>query len=193
MLAEAKAPFYEASNEAAFYGPKIDIQMKRVNGKEETAFTIQYDFVMPERFDLTFVNKEGKEERPIVIHRSSIGCLERTIAFLIERYAGAFPVWLSPVQVQVAPVAINFIPVAEKIAEELKTLGVRVFVDDASETVGYKIRKSEKAKVPYTLVIGEKEANSGDLAVRIRGQKEVELMSKDKFIERIVQEIKARS
>ena len=193
VLAEAKAPFYEAANEAAFYGPKIDIQMKRVNVKEETAFTIQYDFVMPERFDLTFVNKEGKEERPIVIHRSSIGCLERTIAFLIERYAGAFPVWLSPVQVQVAPVAINFIPVAEKIAEELKTLGVRVFVDDASETVGYKIRKSEKAKVPYTLVIGEKEANSGDLAVRIRGQKEVELMSKDKFIERIVQEIKARS
>jgi threonyl-tRNA synthetase len=193
VLVELKAPFYEASNEAAFYGPKIDIQVKKVNGKEETAFTVQYDFVMPERFDLIFVNKDGKDERPIVIHRSSIGCLERTIAFLIEHYAGAFPLWLCPVQVQLLPVGAAHHEHCIKLAEEFKSVGIRAEVDDANETVGNKIRQAEQEKVPYMLVIGDKEMKSDKLNVRVRGQKDVVEYKKDKFIEKVLGLIQSKS
>ena len=129
-MKDVKAPFFEAAGEAAFYGPKIDVQMKRVNGHEETAFTVQYDFVMPKRFDLKYIDKDGQEKQPIVIHRSSIGCFERTMAFLIERYAGAFPVWLSPVQVLLAPVATKHQEGARELAKEFREKGIRVEVDD---------------------------------------------------------------
>jgi threonyl-tRNA synthetase len=192
VLKEIKAPFFEAENEAAFYGPKIDIQVKKINGQEETAFTVQYDFVMPERFDLTFVNKDGKEERPIVIHRSSIGCLERTIAFLIEKYAGAFPVWLSPVQVLLAPVAIKHQDGARVLAEEFRNQDIRVEIDDANETVGNKVRKAVGEKVPYIVIVGDKELSGEPWTIRVRGQEEQLKLKKGEFVERVLDEIKDR-
>ena len=126
VLTERKANFFEAENEAAFYGPKIDIQMKNVAGKEDTAFTVQYDFVRPKRFKLTYIDRDGKEKEPIVIHRSSIGAIERTMAFLIEHYAGAFPIWLSPVQVAIIPVSDLHLEYARKVEAELKAADIRV-------------------------------------------------------------------
>ena len=193
VLKDIKAPFFEAPNEAAFYGPKIDIQVKRVGGQEETAFTVQYDFVMADRFDLTFVNKEGKDERPIVIHRSSIGCLERTIAFLIEKYAGAFPVWLSPVQVLLAPVATKHQEGARALAAELRDKGIRVEVDDADETVGNKVRKASGQKIPYIVIVGDKELSGEDWMIRVRGEKDQVKMSKESFVEKVLKEIKNRN
>ncbi|PIQ72432.1 threonine--tRNA ligase [Candidatus Roizmanbacteria bacterium CG_4_10_14_0_2_um_filter_36_35] len=160
VLKEIKAPYYEAPNEAAFYGPKIDVQIKNVAGKEETAFTVQYDFVMPKRFALKFINSKGQEEEPIVIHRSSIGALERTIAFLIEKYAGAFPLWLSPVQVAILPVSDKFQDYALKIKEELEKRSIRTELNNDSKTLGAKIREATLQKIPYMVIIGEKESQS---------------------------------
>ncbi|MFA6594123.1 MAG: threonine--tRNA ligase [Candidatus Buchananbacteria bacterium] len=192
VLTEVKAPFYEAANEAAFYGPKIDIQVKKVSGSEETAFTVQYDFVMPERFDLFFTNKEGEQEKPIVIHRSSIGCLERTMAFLIEHYAGAFPTWLSPVQAVVIPVSEKFTDYGQKVYDELLAAGVRVKLDDADESLGKRIRNAEKQKTPYILVVGEKEAAAKTVSVRKRGEGDLGSQPLNQFIEEIQKEIKEK-
>lgn len=195
VLTEAGAPFFEAVNEAAFYGPKIDIQMKKISGSEETAFTVQYDFVMPERFDLTFTNKEGKEERPIVIHRSSIGCLERTMAFLIERYAGAFPLWLSPVQVRVLPISEKFNDYAGEVLEKLKEEEIRAEIDDSNESLGKKIREAKIQKIPYLLVIGEKEASAKEVTVESREKNPPAgggPMPVEKFLELIQKEIKEK-
>ena len=155
-------------NEAAFYGPKIDIQMKNVAGKEDTAFTVQYDFVVPKRFKLTYIDSDGKEKEPIVIHRSSIGAIERTMAFLIEHYAGAFPAWLSPVQVKIIPVSDRHIEHAQKVAAELKSQGIRVEVDDRSERMNLKIRQAQLEKIPYMVVIGDKEVADNTVSVRRR-------------------------
>ena len=168
VLTEVKAPFYEAGNEAAFYGPKIDIQVKKVDGKEETAFTVQYDFVMPERFELTFTNKKGEQEKPIVIHRSSIGCLERTMAFLIEHYAGNFPLWLSPVQVKVIPVRDTHNKYAEEIFQKLKEKNIRVTLDDRDLNLGKRVRAAKDERVPYWLVLGDKEVDSGTVTLESR-------------------------
>jgi len=191
-LQDIDAPFVEAEDEAAFYGPKIDVQMRNVNGKEDTAFTVQYDFCMPERFEMTFINEKGEDEQPVVIHRSSIGAFERIMAFLIEHYAGAFPLWLSPVQVQFVPVSEKHIEGTKKLAEEFKVQGVRIEVDEADETVGNKVRKAVGQKVPYILVVGDKELSGEDMMVRVRGQEEQEKMNKDKFLERLVDEIKIK-
>jgi threonyl-tRNA synthetase len=181
VLVKSQAPFYEATNEAAFYGPKIDVQMKKVNGKEDTAFTVQYDFVMPKRFEMRYTNNQGQEEEPIVIHRSSLGCFERTIAFLIEKYEGAFPLWLSPVQAIVLPIGENQADYAQQVLTELKSAGLRVelWTDDS---LGKRIRNAEKQKVPYMLVLGEKEAQSQDVTVRIRGQKDQRTQPLEEFI-----------
>ena len=192
VLTEAKAPFYEAANEAAFYGPKIDIQIKKISGSEETAFTVQYDFVMAERFDLYFTDKEGKQERPIVIHRSSIGCLERTMAFLIEHYAGAFPTWLSPVQALIIPVSEKFIDYAKEVKDQMLSNGIRVELDDSNESLGKRVRNGEKEKTPYILVIGEKEVESKSVAVRKRGEGDLGAKKTDKFIEEIKKEIEEK-
>jgi len=189
VLEETKAPFYEAANEAAFYGPKIDIQVKKVSGSEETAFTVQYDFVMPERFELTFINKDGKEERPIVIHRSSIGCLERTMAFLIEHYAGAFPVWISPVQAIVIPVSEKYNGYGEKVSAELKQAGARVELDNSDQSLGKRIREAEKQKTPYILIVGDKEMKDKSVAVRKRGQGDLGTQKLEEFIKKIKKEI----
>jgi len=147
----------EAANEAAFYGPKIDVQMRNIHGKEDTAFTVQYDFVMPKRFELKFINDQGQEEEPVVIHRSSIGAIERIIAFLIERYAGAFPLWLSPVQFTILPVSEKFHEFAKLLHDYCVQNGIRSYVSIDNKTLGAKIREATLQKVPYICIIGEKE------------------------------------
>jgi len=157
VLKNQSVPYYEAGNEAAFYGPKIDVQMKNVNGKEDTAFTVQYDFVMPKRFELKFINKEGKEEEPVVIHRASLGAFERTMAFLIEHYGGAFPLWLSPIQAVVLPISEKFLEPAQRVKEELQKNSIRVELNNDNKSLGGKIRESTLQKIPFMIIIGEKE------------------------------------
>ncbi|MFC1597987.1 threonine--tRNA ligase [Patescibacteria group bacterium] len=193
VLQDMDAPFYEAEKEGAFYGPKIDIQMKNVLGKEDTAFTVQYDFCLPERFDLKYIDAAGKEKQPIVIHRSSIGAIERTMAFLIEHYAGEFPLWLSPEHVAIISVGENHKEYCYELAKELEEKGLRVKVDDSDETVGKKISKAVKMKYPYMLVIGDKEMGSKKLMVRIRGQKDLKEIDKSKFISQTVKLIEKKS
>jgi threonyl-tRNA synthetase len=192
VLIQRKANFFEAEKEAAFYGPKIDIQMKNVAGKEDTAFTVQYDFVMPKRFKLTYIDKDGKEKEPIVIHRSSIGAIERTMAFLIERYAGAFPVWLSPVQAMIIPISDLHLDYARKLEAELKNLDIRVQVDDRNERMNQKIREAQLEKIPYMLVVGDKEAVDGTVSVRLRTGEQLPVMSLDDFKVKIKQMIADR-
>lgn len=185
--------FEEAKDEAAFYGPKIDIQMKNVNGKEDTAFTVQYDFCMPERFDLSYIGEDGEKHRAFVVHRSSIGAIERIMAFLIEKYAGAFPLWLSPVQVRVLPVSQMHTAYAQEIALAFKNANVRVDVDSANDSLGKKIRAGKTEKVPYLVVVGDAEVEAETVSVDSRDAGKLDAMSLDNFITRITEEIKARS
>jgi threonyl-tRNA synthetase len=187
------AKYVEVEGEAAFYGPKVDVQVKNVLGKEDSIATIQVDFYMPERFDLTYTDEKGKEKRPFVIHRAILGSFERFFAFLIEKTAGAMPVWLAPVQVKLIPVGSAHGKPAEKLAELFAKENIRAEVDALNETVGYKIRKAEKEKVPYMLVIGDKEAKGKRLVVRFRGQKETEEMAVKKFIERVKTDIEKKN
>lgn len=165
-LDELKFTYVEAEDEAAFYGPKLDVQARNVNGKEDTLFTAQIDFLLPERFNIEYIDADGDKKRPVMIHRSAIGALERTFAFLIEHYAGAFPLWLAPVQVQLVPVSDKFNDFAKGIAEELEKNSIRVAVDESAESVGRKIRNAELSKIPYMVVMGEKEKKSGLLPIR---------------------------
>ncbi len=188
VLVDRNAHFVEAAGEAAFYGPKIDIQMKNVNGKEDTAFTVQYDFVMPKRFDLKYIDENGAEVQPVVIHRSSIGAIERVMAFLIEHYAGAFPLWLSPAQVKILPIADRHFEYARLVMGKLQAAGLRVELDDRSERLPAKIRDAQMEKIPYMLVIGDKEMSAESVAVRSRNGDEgsVEIAT---FCERLVREV----
>lgn len=189
VLTEVKAPFYEAENEAAFYGPKIDVQMKNILGKEDTAFTVQYDFVMPKRFELRFINEQGQEEEPVVVHRASIGCLERTMAFLLEHYGGALPTWMSPVQVKVLPIADRHHDYARKVNDSLKAAGLRTELDDRKETLQSKIRDAQLSKIPYMLIVGDKEMAGMSVAVRSRNSQNQGVVTPDEFITRIKDEI----
>lgn len=189
VLKERNAAYFDAPQEAAFYGPKIDVQMKNVNGKEDTAFTVQYDFVMPKRFELSFTNEEGKEEEPVVVHRSSVGAIERVLAFIIERYGGAFPAWLSPVQVHVLPISDKQAAYAKDVYERLKEHGIRVVLDDRSERLQAKIREAQHEKVNYMLIIGDKEKESNSVAVRQRNGTDKGQVSVDQFISDLLQEI----
>ncbi|HXY74980.1 MAG TPA: His/Gly/Thr/Pro-type tRNA ligase C-terminal domain-containing protein, partial [Dehalococcoidales bacterium] len=182
VLVGRKAHFFEADNEAAFYGPKIDIQMKNVAGKEDTAFTVQYDFVMPKRFKLTYIDSDGKEKEPIVIHRSSIGAIERTMAFLIEHYAGAFPAWISPVQVAVIPVSDPYLDYARKLEAELKAADIRVMLDDRNERMNQKIRAAQLDKIPYMAIVGEKEMAEGKVSIRLRTGEQMPAMTVAEFV-----------
>lgn len=193
VLVERGSKFVEAEQEAAFYGPKIDVQMRNVNGKEDTAFTVQYDFVMPKRFDLKYVNEHGEVEQPIVIHRSSIGAIERTLAFLIEKFAGKFPVWLAPTQVKILPISDKFNAYAQELYSKMVRENIRVEVDDRSERLQAKIRDAQMEKVPYMLVVGEKEAAEGTVAVRKRDGKDQDVQRVDEFIESVKQQIRERS
>ncbi len=189
VLIERKANYFEAEKEAAFYGPKIDIQMKNFAGKEDTAFTVQYDFVGPKRFKLTYIDTDGKEKEPIVIHRSSIGAIERTMAFLIEHYAGAFPAWLAPVQVKIIPISDRHNDHVNKIAAEMKAKGIRVEIDDRSERMNLKIRQAQQEKIPYMVVIGDREAADNTVSVRKRSGEQLPVQPLASFIEMLTAEI----
>jgi len=173
--------YVEAKGEAAFYGPKLDVQVKTALGKDETLSTVQLDFVLPERFDLTYVGEDGGHHRPVVIHRGVVGTMERFVAYLLEAYKGALPVWLSPVQAVVLPVSDRFLEAAEKAVSWLKTDGVRVRLDARNESLNYRIRDAHVKKIPYTLVIGEREAQDGTVTVRRRGEKSTDTMPLDAF------------
>lgn len=189
VLTERKAKFVEAAGEAAFYGPKIDIQMKNVNGKEDTAFTVQYDFVFPKRFELSYVNEKGEQEQPIVIHRSSIGAIERVIAFLIEHYGGAFPAWLAPVQVVILPISDKHGQYAKQVAEILKKDNIRVEINDKNEPLNARVRDAEMQKVPFILVTGDKETEAQTVTVRARGFKETEVHTVEEFKKQLLYSI----
>jgi len=189
LLKKRGADFKELSGDAAFYGPKVDIQMKNANGKEDTAFTVQYDLSSPVRFNLNYVGEDGKEHRCFVVHRSSIGSIERTIAFLIEKYAGAFPLWLSPVQVKVLPIGEGHLEYGREIFEALKKENIRVELNESNETLGKKIRNGKSEKVPYLVVLGDKEKSSKTLTVEGRNEK-LENISLEKFLTKLKEEIK---
>lgn len=186
-----KIEYVEAEDEAAFYGPKLDIQMKNVFGKEDTLFTVQIDMALAERFDMTYIGEDNKEHRPMIIHRASIGCLERTMAMLIEHYAGKFPVWLSPEQVALITVSDKHKKYTNKLAKEMRNKGIRVKVDDRVESIPKKVRDNMKSKVPYVVTIGDKELETNNLAIRTRDNK-VTTKDKKEFIKQILKEIKDR-
>ncbi|MFC2034705.1 threonine--tRNA ligase [Chloroflexota bacterium] len=189
VLIQREANYFEAEKEAAFYGPKIDIQVKNFAGKEDTLFTVQYDFVMPKRFKLSYVDRDQKEREPIVIHRSSVGAIERTMAFLIEHYAGAFPVWLAPVQVIVVPIADRHLDYARKIETEFGNVGIRVKVDDRSERINLKIRQAQLDKIPYMMVVGDKEVAASTVSVRLRDGTQLSSQSLDNFKKTVREDI----
>ncbi len=193
VLKERKCDFVEALDEAAFYGPKIDIQMMKINGVEDTAFTVQYDFVMPKRFNLVYTDNEGNEKMALVVHRSSIGAIERIAAFLLEHFVGNLPVWLSPMQVAVLPISEKVMEYAKKIEAELKKNGIRVELDETSESLGKKIHTAESLKTPYMVIVGEKEAASGKVSVRGHGQKDLGVMELLAFVEKIKKEIETKA
>lgn len=193
VLKEMKVKFVEVEDEAAFYGPKVDIQYKSIIGREETMSTIQLDFSAKERFKLNYIDREGKKNGEVfVIHRSPLSTHERFLAFLIEHYAGAFPLWLSPVQVAIIPVSEKFNTYAEKVNELLIENGIRSEISGESDTLGKRISEAEKQKIPYMLVVGQKEMDSESVAVRQRDNKEQEIMKLLEFAEKISQEIKEK-
>ncbi len=185
--------FEEAKDEAAFYGPKIDVQMKNVNGKEDTAFTVQYDFCMPDRFDLTYVGEDGAKHRAFVVHRSSIGAIERIMAFLIEKYAGAFPTWLAPVQATVLPIGEAHQAFAAEVFAQLKAAGIRAELDRSNESLGKKIREAKQQKVPYFLVIGDAEVAAASASLESRDNGKVGVLAISEIISKLQEEIKTRS
>lgn len=193
VLRDVDAPFCEAKGEAAFYGPKIDIQMKNVLGKEDTAFTVQYDICMPARFRLRYVNARGKEEQPVVIHRSSIGAFERTIAYLLEKTAGKLPVWLSPLQAIVLPVSERFTNYANEVLAKLREKNIRAEISDSNETLGKRIREAELQKIPYVLVVGKKEEKEKTVNVRHYKERQREETELATLVEKILKEIRERS
>ncbi|MFY9424389.1 MAG: threonine--tRNA ligase, partial [Bacillota bacterium] len=178
--------------DGAFYGPKIDFHLTDCLGRTWQCGTIQLDFVMPERFDLSYVGDDGDKHRPVMIHRVVFGALERFMGMLIEHFAGAFPVWLSPVQTVVMPVSEAHVDYAGSVAEQLRDIGVRCELDDRNEKLGYRIREARLQKVPYMLVVGDSEVSSQSVSVRARGQANAETVSLDSFIERIKREISER-
>ncbi|OIU70808.1 threonine--tRNA ligase [Rossellomorea aquimaris] len=188
---ELDLDYFEAEGEAAFYGPKLDVQVKTALGKEETLSTVQLDFLLPERFDLSYVGEDGKQHRPVVIHRGVVSTMERFVAFLIEEYKGAFPTWLAPVQVQLIPVSpdVHF-DYAKEVKEKLQAEGLRVEIDDRNEKMGYKIREAQMSKVPYMLVLGDNEIADRAVNVRKYGEQKSETISLDQFAENIVKEAK---
>lgn len=192
MLDHIGIQYTEEEGEAAFYGPKLDIQAKNIYGKEDTMITIQLDMFLAERFDMSYVDKDGTKKRPYIIHRTSMGCYERTLAWMIEKYEGAFPTWLCPEQVRVLPISEKYHEYAEKVEKELKNNGILTTVDERSEKIGYKIREARLQKIPYMLVVGQKEEEDGVVSVRSRfngdeGQKPLE-----QFIDDICKEIRTK-
>ncbi|MEQ7671056.1 threonine--tRNA ligase [Staphylococcus aureus] len=185
--------YVEAIGEAAFYGPKLDVQVKTAMGKEETLSTAQLDFLLPERFDLTYIGQDGEHHRPVVIHRGVVSTMERFVAFLTEETKGAFPTWLAPKQVQIIPVNVDLhYDYARQLQDELKSQGVRVSIDDRNEKMGYKIREAQMQKIPYQIVVGDKEVENNQVNVRQYGSQDQETVEKDEFIWNLVDEIRLK-
>jgi len=185
--------YYEAEGEAAFYGPKLDVQVRTALGKDETLSTVQLDFLLPERFDLTYIGEDGKPHRPVVIHRGVVSTMERFVAFLIEEYKGAFPTWLAPVQVKVIPVSPEaHLDYAYDVQRTLKERGFRVEVDERDEKIGYKIREAQMQKIPYMLVVGDKEAAERAVNVRRYGEKESRTMGLDEFAALLAEDVREK-
>ena len=184
VLTELNIPYYEAEGEAAFYGPKLDVQVKSAIGHDVTLSTCQLDFLLPERFELEYVDEGGKKERPVVIHRAILGSLDRFIAFLLEETKGDLPTWLAPVQVKVIPVSSEHQGEYAKETEEyLKKNKIRVESDLRREKLGYRLREAQTAKIPYTLILGDQEKENQTISYRLHGQKETTTVSKVKFLE----------
>ncbi len=175
--------------EAAFYGPKLDVQYKNVFGKEDTIVTIQVDQLLAEQFGMEYTDTDGQKKRPYILHRTSLGCYERTLAYLIEKYAGALPTWLSPTQVKLLPIGNEQLEYTKKIAEKMQSFGIRVETDDRYEKIGYKIRQAQLQKIPYMLIIGDKEMADGTVSVRSRKNGDMGAVPADEFIDRLVLEI----
>jgi threonyl-tRNA synthetase len=192
VLIETGTPYVEVPDEGAFYGPKIDVQIWSVIGREFTLATNQVDFAQGKRFNLNFTNKDNEPETPLIIHRAPLGTHERFIGFLLEHYAGKFPVWLAPLQVKILPISEKFMPYAEEVFAQFKKAGVRVEIDDRNEKIGKKIRDTEIMKVPYMLVIGEKEVAESKLSVRRQGKGDLGMLDKNEFLAKVVEEIEER-
>ncbi len=192
ILDDLGLDYVEADGEAAFYGPKLDVQIKNVYGKEDTLITLQLDFAAGHSFGMTYVDENGEKQVPFVIHRSSIGCYERTLALLIEKYAGAFPLWLAPVQFKVLSVTERSAAYADSVAKELEALGLRPEADNRNEKIGYKIREARLAKVPYIFVVGDKEAEEGTLSVWSRKDGDLGVMKKEDAFSKVVMEDKTK-
>jgi threonyl-tRNA synthetase len=175
--------------EAAFYGPKLDIQIKNVHGKEDTLITIQIDQMLSEKFGMEYTDRDGQKKHPYIIHRTSIGCYQRTLALIIEKFAGALPMWMAPVQVKVLPIGLDQHEYAEKVMADLQKAGLRVEIDERTEKIGYKIREAQLSKVPYMLVIGANEAEAGTVAVRDRKVGDAGVMSAEEFLKKAVKEV----
>ncbi|EPR09256.1 threonine--tRNA ligase [Ruminiclostridium papyrosolvens] len=193
ILDHLRIDYKEAEGEAAFYGPKLDIQCKNVHGKEDTIITVQVDFALAERLSMVYVDKNNEKKHPYIIHRTSIGCYERTLAMLIEKYAGAFPTWLCPVQAKILPLVDKHHDFAQKVAQMLRDKGVKVEVDTRNEKIGYKIREAQMEKIPYMLVIGDKEMENNAVSVRSRKDGDLGAMSAEQFVDKIVEEIRTRA
>ena len=193
ILVEKGVPFVEEEGEAAFYGPKIDIQAKNVYGKEDTMVTIQLDCAIAENFDMYYIDQNGDKIRPYIIHRTSLGCYERTLAWLIEHYAGKFPTWLCPEQVRVLPISDKYMDYANQVAAELKKNGVDVTVDSRAEKIGYKIREARLDKLPYMLVVGQQEEADHTVSVRSRFAGDEGVKSLSDFINQICEEIRTKA
>ncbi|MBO4251697.1 MAG: threonine--tRNA ligase, partial [Clostridia bacterium] len=188
ILDDIGIDYVEADDEAAFYGPKLDVQIKNVYGKEDTLITIQLDFAAAHSFDMTYIDENGEKQYPFVIHRSSIGCYERTLALLIEKYAGAFPLWICPEQVRVLSLTDRTIDYAEEIAESLRKAGIRAKTDVRSEKIGYKIREAQVEKIPYMIIVGDKEQEEKTLSVRHRKDGDLGSFTLEDFTAKVVDE-----
>jgi threonyl-tRNA synthetase len=193
ILNDINIEYTEADGEAAFYGPKLDIQIRNVHGKEDTLITIQIDFQLAERFGMEYVDADGQKKHPYVIHRTSIGCYERTLALLLEKYAGALPLWIAPEQVRVLPISEKQSEKVMEVAERLRAAGLRAESDLRNEKVGYKIREAQVQKVPYMLIIGEREAEEGTVSVRSRKEGDLGVMALDDFLMRACKEVKEKA
>ncbi len=190
LMKKLNVEFIEAKDEAAFYGPKIDVQMKNANGKEDTAFTVQYDLSSPQKFELDFMGENGQKQRAFVVHRSSIGSIERTMAFLIEKYEGAFPLWLAPIQVKIIPVRDNHNAYAKEVHEMLLQNNIRSELDLADINLGGKVRDAKTNKMPYWIVIGDKEIEAGAITLESRDAGQLGQMNRDDLVTKITKEIK---
>jgi threonyl-tRNA synthetase len=192
VLKDSGTPYVEVPDEGAFYGPKIDVQIWSAIGREFTLATNQVDFAQGRRFKLEFTNQSNESETPLIIHRAPLGTHERFIGFLLEHYAGKFPTWLAPVQVKILPISDKFMDYAKSVLAKLKKLDIRVEIDDRNEKIGKKIRDTELMRVPYMLVVGEKEASEGKIAIRRQGKGDLGAKAVDEFAAEIAAEIKER-